>query len=143
MNRVIVMPEAFAAAAHGLIGAPYRLHGRDAASGLDCVGVVQAALARCGCAVSLPATYGLRNSGIARFLPMAATAGFACVGTSGQNPGDIVCVRPGPAQWHLAIAASRDLFIHAHAGLRRVVAQPAPLPWPVAMRWRISNFIEG
>ncbi len=40
--------EAFAEAAESLVGIRFRLFGRDPAYGLDCVGLVAAALARSG-----------------------------------------------------------------------------------------------
>ena len=59
-------------------------------------------------------------------------------------PGDLILARPGPAQHHLLVASGPDRFIHAHAGLRRVVAMPGPLPWPVLHRWRFApTTLEG
>ncbi len=125
-------PEAFAAAAEALVGAPFRLGGRSAASGLDCVGLVTAARG----AADAPHGYGLRNSDIARHLAFAEQAGF----TPAAGPvtrGDLVLAIPGPAQHHLLVAAGPDRFIHAHAGLRRVAVHRGPLPWPELMRWRL------
>ena len=42
------MSGALAEAALGLLGVPFRLHGRDPATGLDCVGLVAEALRRAG-----------------------------------------------------------------------------------------------
>lgn len=128
---------ALAAAAATLVGAPFRLHGRDPARGLDCVGVVAAAFARCGLAPEEPRGYALRNSSIDALLDLAAGAGLA-ESTGPIEAGDIVLVRPGPAQHHLLVALGPDRFVHAHAGLRRVVEQPGPLPWPIARRWRLA-----
>ena len=125
-----------AVAAEALVGAPFRLHGRDAATGLDCVGVVVAALRAHADRVVEPQGYGLRNRSVAPLLDLAEANGLVeAQGATG--PGDILLVRPGPGQHHLLIA-TRAGFIHAHAGLRRVVAQPGPLPWPVQRRWRIE-----
>ena len=127
-----------AVAAEALVGAPFRLHGRDPASGLDCVGVAAAALSKIGRAVREPDGYGLRNRSIARLLALAEANGFA----EARGPlaaGDLLLVRPGPGQHHLLLAAGPDRFIHAHAGLRRVVAQPGPLPWPIERRWRLAS----
>ncbi|ANY18809.1 NlpC/P60 family protein [Tsuneonella dongtanensis] len=127
-----------AAAAARLEGAPFRLHGRDPATGLDCVGVVVAAFAACGVRLAGPVGYGLHNSGITRWLGLAEEAGF--VEASGDpRPGDIILVRPGPGQHHLLITLPAGRFLHAHAGLRRVVVQPGPLGWPVVKRWRLAN----
>ena len=124
-------------AAEALVGAPFRLHGRDPATGLDCVGVVAAALAAIGCAVEAPAGYALRNRSITGLLGLADANGLV-EARAPLAPGDLVLVRPGPAQHHLLIAIAADSFVHAHAGLRRVVAQPGPLPWPIERRWRLA-----
>jgi cell wall-associated NlpC family hydrolase len=127
--------EDFARAAEALAGAPFRLHGRDPATGLDCVGVVAAAFAACGRQPREPRGYGLRNRAIGGWLALAEEAGLAEV-EDGRRPGDIALVRPGPGQHHLLVALAGDRFVHAHAGLRRVVVQPGPLPWPIERRWR-------
>ena len=122
-----------AAAAEALVGAPFRLHGRDPATGVDCVGVVLTAL---GTRVKVRG-YGLRNRSIAPFLELAAASGFAPHDGPTER-GDLLLVRPGPGQHHLLIAAAPDRFVHAHAGLRRVVLQPGPLAWPVECVWRLN-----
>ena len=127
-----------AAAAEALVGVPFRLHGRDPALGLDCLGVVAAALRSCGRSPSLGRSYGLRNRSIGEWLPLACEAGFLEADGPGR-PGDVVVVRPGPGQHHLLVALAGNRFAHAHAGLRRVVVQPAPLPWPTERRWRLAS----
>lgn len=124
-------------AAETLVGAPFRLQGREPASGLDCIGVVAAALARCGREIATPHGYGLRNRAITDFLALAERAGLR----PSNEPlvaGDLVLVRPGPGQHHLLVAVSNGRFVHAHAGLRRVVIQPGPLPWPIERQWRLA-----
>jgi cell wall-associated NlpC family hydrolase len=128
---------AVAAAAERLVGTPFRLHGRDPACGLDCVGLVAAALAAIGRPAFAPVGYRLRQCGIDRFLDAAARSGL--IAASGPiEPGDVLSVRPGPAQHHLVIAATAGGFVHAHAGLGRVVLTPAPLSWPVGHHWRLA-----
>ncbi len=126
-----------AAAAEALVGAPFRLNGRDPAAGLDCMGVVAAAIRACGHEVREPDGYGLRNRSVAPLLDLAAANGLAEV-EGPIAPGDVLLVRPGPGQHHLLVAAGSDRFVHAHAGLRRVVAQPGPLPWPTLRHWRLA-----
>lgn len=126
-----------AAAAEALAGAPFRLHGRDPALGLDCVGVVAAAFAGCGRRPAEPHGYGLRNRSVAAWLATAEAADLAETEAPAQ-PGDIVLARPGPGQHHLLVALAGGRFVHAHAGLRRVVIQPAPIPWPIERRWRLA-----
>ena len=127
-----------AAAAEALVGTPFRLHGRDPATGLDCVGVVVAALTAIGRAVESNAAYALRNRSIVGLLELAEANGLTDT-RAPLAPGDLVLVRPGPGQHHLLVAAGPALFIHAHAGLRRVVIQPGPLPWPIERRWRLAT----
>ncbi len=130
--------EALAAAAMRLVGAPFRLHGRDAATGLDCVGVALAALAAIGRPSAGLGGYRLRQVDAAPFLGAAAHAGLSEV-AGAPEPGDLLLVRVGPAQRHIVIAGPDGAFVHAHAGLRRVVASPPPLPWPIERHWRLSN----
>ncbi len=129
---------AFAEAATSLAGTPYRLHGRDPASGLDCVGLVLAALELLGRPALAVRGYALHNLDLPRFLPLFGQAGFAlCDGAIA--PGDLLVVQPGPAQVHLLIAKGGGDFVHAHAGLRRVVVTPGPLTWPQLAHWRLQS----
>jgi hypothetical protein len=67
-----------------------------------------------------------------------ADCGFV-VATGAPHPGDVLLVRIGPCQFHLLIAASSGRFIHAHAGLRRVVCCDGPIEWPVVHHWRLAE----
>lgn len=127
-------PSDFANRAGALVGTRFRLHGRDPAHGLDCVGLVACALG----GVAAPTGYALRNSSIVRHLAFAERAGFRAA-TGPVIRGDCILALPGPAQHHLLIALDGDRFIHAHAGLGRVVLQPGPLPWPIAAHWRLPT----
>ena len=123
-----------------LVGTPFRLHGRNADIGLDCIGVLLDCLDYAGAKTGAPAVYGLRN---ANALDRLAKATPDCIITLAADApilrGDIIFVRPGPAQLHCLIATSPDFFVHAHAGLRKTVAMPAPLPWPVLQHLRLSE----
>lgn len=125
-----------AIAAETLVGAPFRLHGRDPATGLDCVGVLAAALYSIGRPARLPNGYTLRNRALADTSPVAELCGL-CSASGEIEAGDVLICRVGPCQFHIAIAASDGGFVHAHAGLRRVVVTPAPVPWPVIQHWRL------
>lgn len=130
--------EALAAAAEALVGAPFRLHGRDPATGLDCIGVLASALAALGRPAPLPNGYRMRT----RFLPELAGIARACgFATACGSPraGDVLILRMGPCQFHLAIAGSREGFVHAHAGINRVTLFDGPLEWPVAGHWRLTE----
>lgn len=129
---------ALATAAKAYVGVPFRLHGRSR-DGLDCVGLLGWALADCGRHVPLPQGYGLRNRDPERLFACFLPAGFMRQEDGAPiHAGDVLAVTPGPAQQHLLIATGEDQFVHAHAGLRRVVRTGAPLPWPVVQHWRLD-----
>lgn len=125
-----------ARSAETLVGSGFRLHGRDPATGLDCIGVLAAALQRIGRPAPLPTGYRLRT----RFVPdldsIAAVAGLTAVGASAR-PGDVLFVRCAPDQFHLMIATTTGRYVHAHAGLKRVVLSRDPLAWPIVRQWRL------
>ncbi len=127
-----VTPSQFADAVEALVGATFRLGGRQPATGIDCVGLVACALG----GAEAPTGYALRNTDVARHLAFVARAGFGPA-RGALERGDLVLVRPGPAQHHLLVAVGPAAFVHAHAALRRVVRQPGPLPWPQQARWRL------
>lgn len=125
--------ERVAAAALALVGVPFRLQGRDPASGLDCVGLASLALRLAGHRVEAPGRYDLRNGNIARLHDGLTAAGLVRV--DAPMAGDIVLARVGPLQLHLMIVVEGG-FVHAHAGLRKVVMMPGASPWPLAGCWR-------
>lgn len=126
----------FAEEAERLVGVPYRLHGRSPAAGLDCVGLAIAALKNCGRPVADRSGYSLRISNLSELFDLARKCGFrpACGSTV---PGDVYCVKPGPAQAHIVIADRSLRFLHAHAGLGRVVSQESLPDWPILAHWRL------
>ena len=126
-----------AQAAHAMIGTPFRLHGRAVGHGLDCVGLIECAYAKAGHVLDLAGLYGLRNRSILQIERSALRQGFARLARRPQ-PGDVLMVLAGPLQQHLLLAGPSDEFIHAHAGLRRVVASTGPLPWPVISQWHLA-----
>lgn len=133
---------ALAGAALALVGSPFRLHGRDPATGLDCVGLVHAAIAAVGGHPVAPSGYGLRNLTIDRWLPFAPQSGLLPTGGEIRS-GDVLLVGIGFAQHHLVIAADAERVVHAHAGLRRVVCQPRDPAWQVCAAWRLAIPAEG
>ncbi len=128
--------QALARAASELVGAPFRLRGRDPQTGLDCIGVVTTALARAGRAPPTLPHYAMRNVCCAHFLELLPHVGLV-PSRAGPAPGDVLLLRPSAAQYHLAIIGPSGLLVHAHAGLGRVVESPAPLPWPVQAHWHL------
>ena len=129
---------AIARAAEALAGTPFRLQGRDPATGLDCVGLVACALRQAGLAPVPPEGYRLRTTSIARYLSFAEHSGLGETSHHAEE-GDVVLVRPGPGQHHLCILLSGDRYAHAHAGLRKTVIAHGPPPWPAILRWRARN----
>ena len=113
--------EHLARAAVGLAGTRFRLHGRDPATRLDCIGLLAAALATIGRPAPLPTGYALHMRAPPALEPVAAACGFGDTAAP-LAPGDVLMLRVGPCQHHLMIAAQGHRFVHAHAGLRRVVA---------------------
>ena len=115
------------------LGVPFRLHGRDAVGGFDCVGLVGDVLLHAGFDAQASADYSLRGRFSERVFEFFNHPVFTPVQT--LRVGDFLAVRTAPRQIHLMIAVSGG-FVHAHASLRRVVLTPAPLPWPVIGHWR-------
>jgi cell wall-associated NlpC family hydrolase len=127
-----------ACAAEGFVGASFRLHGRDPLTGFDCLGLVLVALAEIGRPVHPVLSYGLRNLEPERFVRLPEAAGFVETATP-LEAGDVLMLKAGPAQLHLAIVGVEGGIVHAHAGLGRVVHTPFPLPWPVVGQWRLRD----
>lgn len=123
-------------AARAMIGAPFRMHGRNPAHGVDCVGVICVAFAGAGVRIDAPTGYRLASGRFDQFERAALGAGLM-VGAEVRT-GDAVLCRIDARQWHLGIA-SGDGLIHADAGMGRVVERPGAIPWPVVRCWRIEN----
>lgn len=135
-------PHPLAEAALKLVGSPFRLHGRVPATGLDCVGLVFAALAATGTQMIVPTGYSLRNLDVDHWLPMATASGLVPASMP-VRAGDILLVALPHCQHHLAIAADATSVVHAHAGLRRVVRQPIDPHWQIRAQWRVAPISEG
>lgn len=118
--------------ARSCIGARFRLHGRDPATGLDCAGLAAFAAG----IKSIPSGYALRGGDVAEITALIDGTGLERC--SGNSPGTIQLVRAGPAQFHL-IVRTENGFVHADAGLRRVVERPGLSPWPVIAGWRVEG----
>ena len=128
----------FAEAAEALVGTRFRLHGREVASGLDCVGLIEAALVASGRKVSLPLTYALKMRTPGDLSPLAEALGFTKVDDA-IALGDVLLLNPGPCQYHFAIASASGGYVHAHAGLRRVVHTPARPEGQILHHWRMIS----
>lgn len=138
MNRLSAR---FACEVQTLVGAPFRLFGRDPETGVDCIGLVLCALANVGIELKLPHSYRLRNADISPFVAFADRLGLE---RAQGRPigGDIQLVEIGPTQFHVVALNPLRQFVHAHAGLRRVVCQSAVPQWPTRAHWRIPDTLE-
>jgi cell wall-associated NlpC family hydrolase len=128
------MPIDYAERARALVGTRFRPQGRGP-DGLDCAGVVLATfeLDR----AKAPRDYRLRG-GSQREVDAALREHFRRVALPQLRPGDIVLMSLASGQLHLGVRTAAG-FVHAHAGLRRVVETPGMPEWPViaAYRWRV------
>ena len=120
----------YAELARALVGCPFRPQGRDAGSGLDCVGLVAEVF---GIPPEVLARdYRLRGDHEERlqaelrryFRPVVAT-----------STGDVLLFEVADDQLHLAVK-TRGGFVHADAGLRRVVETPGEPPWTLLRAYR-------
>lgn len=121
--------EAVAARARRLVGVRFRPQGRSRAIGLDCVGLVAAALRK----RDVPSDYALRGGALAELEAALSEAGLRRIDLA--RPGDVLVLRAGPGQLHLAVSTGEG-FVHAHAGLGRVVETPGQPEWPLLGIWR-------
>lgn len=128
------MSPALAAAAASLIGVRFRLHGRDPATGLDCVGLVAEAMRRSGTEPIVPEGYRLRTLTVDSLLPFAKANRLEAA-HSAENA-EVLLVMVSPVQPHLMISVPGG-FIHAHAGIGRVTFLPGNPAWPLAAAWRL------
>lgn len=127
-----------ALAARQFVGSPFRLYGRDARRGFDCIGLVHASLVAIGRDPRAPEGYELKNADPQHWFGFAHRSGL--VDAEGEiAPGDVLLLQPAPAQYHLAIAANATSGIHAHAGLRRVVWQKMDFTMSQVRHWRLSD----
>lgn len=128
------------ARARAAVGSRFRLHGRDPATGLDCVGLAGHAF---GVSARLPTGYGLGARDPAWLVSVIATFGLV-PGEAGV--GDLLLVSSGRGRLHFVIADGPGEAcggVHADLALGRVVERPGPLPWPMVGRWHVSDRGEG
>jgi cell wall-associated NlpC family hydrolase len=118
--------------ARALVGCRFRPQGRDTATGLDCVGVIVTAF-------GLPVDAVRRDYRIRGLHRREIEAGLATwfrkVARTRVRPGDVLLMAVAPDQIHLAIRTGRG-FVHADAGMRKVVETPGTPPWPIVGVWR-------
>ena len=112
-----------------LVGAPFRLHGRDPVTGLDCVGVAALVFG----VDDVPRGYLVRTADGLGVAGLIDAAGLTRVRREARA-GDLALLKSGPAQCHLVVMTDAG-FVHADAGVGRVVETPGPPPWPVIAIW--------
>ncbi len=120
-----------------LCGTDFRLHGRSADHGLDCIGLAAQCLSAAELTCDVPTGYSIRGGCAEQIADVMTLAGFAALpATEPLREGDIISVRPSPVQWHLMIKTDGG-FVHAHAGLGQVVLTPGDPQWPIEAIFRI------
>lgn len=120
----------FAARARALLGTRFRAQGRSVSAGLDCVGLIIVAF-------GFPhdgfrRNYRLRGDHIAE---LRDELGRHFRTVRYPRPGDVLLLAVARDQLHLAIRTDSG-FVHADAGIGRVVETPGPPKWPVAAAFR-------
>lgn len=121
----------YAARAQALVGTRFRAQGRGE-GGLDCVGVILLSF-------DLPPDsvrrdYRLRGDHL-RAIRNELDVHFRQVSKTQMRPGDVMVLAPAERQLHLAVRTTRG-FVHAHAGIRRVVQTPGEPTWPILAAYR-------
>jgi cell wall-associated NlpC family hydrolase len=127
--------QAVAEAGRALVGVRFRPQGRDPAFGLDCVGFAAAALEGAGIRVPVPPSYAQRGGDRAGVAAQVDAVGLCRIDPASAAEGDLLLMETGPAQYHLAVRTHAG-FVHADAGLRRVVEVPGLPRWPLICAWR-------
>ncbi len=107
---------------------PYRLGGRDPATGVDCWGLVRLAL-RDGWGIEVEAyeTGYASEAEAAELVDRERASWREVVGKA--RPGDLVLFRMGQARRHIGIVTMPGWFLHVSQGMRSRVDRLVDLPW--------------
>jgi len=117
--------------ARAFVGTPFRPQGRDA-NGLDCVGVILATFEIASDA--LRRDYRLRGDHHSELLK-GLNGQFRRVAKAQLRPGDVMMLKIADEQFHLAVRTNQG-FVHAHAGIGRVVETPGTPDWALLAVYR-------
>lgn len=118
--------------ARALVGTRFRPQGRGP-HGLDCIGLVMAAFELpVECA---PRDYPLRGD---RRVELMAEMAKHFRRVRKLTTGDVMLFEVGREQLHLALRTPAG-FVHAHAGIGRVVETPGEPEWPLIAAYRIRT----
>lgn len=117
--------------AQALVGTRFRAQGRGE-GGIDCVGVVLSTF-------DIPANevrrdYRLRGDHL-REICETLKAYFRRIPATRLRAGDVMVLNAGDGQIHLAVRTGPG-FVHAHAGILRVVETPGLPQWPLLGAYR-------
>lgn len=121
----------YAERARALVGVRFRPQGRGP-EGLDCVGVILSTFDIPG--DSARANYQLRGNHF-EALKRELQREFRRVTRAQLRPGDAMLLEVAGDQAHLGVRTTTG-FVHAHAGLRRVVETPGSPEWPLIAVFR-------
>ena len=121
----------YAERARALVGTRFRAQGRGP-DGLDCVGVILESFGIPASAV--PSDYATRGDRLAEIRSTLDTF-FRRVPAKQLRAGDAIHLLASSDQHHLAVRTDLG-FVHAHAGLRRVVETPGLPDWPLLGAYR-------
>lgn len=120
--------------ARALVGTRFRPQGR-ACDGLDCVGVIVATFGLP--AESIPQNYRLRGNHLTEARARLGET-FRRVSPKHIAAGDVMLMRVAADQIHLAVRTAAG-FVHAHAGIGRVVETPEMPQWPLLGLYRFRS----
>lgn len=119
------------ARARRTLGVRFRPQGRNAEHGLDCIGVVAVAFGM----AEVRRDYVPRSGDTDAVERGLIGSGFVPIASRDARSEDVLLVRAGHAQLHVVLLTPEG-YLHADAGLRRVVEVPGHVPWPIASAWR-------
>jgi hypothetical protein len=117
------------------IGTPFRQFGRIPGAALDCVGLTLVAIG----GDDQGWKYSLKGNYADLISAYLEKSGFLQVsGRESPQAGDIALVQCSSQNQHLMIRSVGG-WVHAHAGLGRVVHLPGDNPWPLIALWRSAG----
>ena len=125
------MKLSYAERARALVSTRFRSQGRGK-DGLDCVGLVLLTFDLD--AVGIRKNYRLRGDHLSE-IEQGLLQPFRRIARRDLRPGDVMLMRVADDQLHLGVR-TRDGFVHAHAGIGRVVETPGVPEWPVIGAYR-------
>ena len=121
----------YAERARALVGTRFRPQGRSGL-GLDCVGLILETFA-------IPVTEVRRNYGLRGDqrieIQQELRRYFTLLRNKDARAGDVMLLQAGVEQFHLAVRTMAG-FVHAHAGIGRVVETPGEPQWPLLAAYR-------